>query len=401
MSDALGIFHPMWLIAALMAAVLVMHEWGFRRIRFSDFRWTMGDLLFFGFVGMVGASLLWSDIEQQSRALRYLFAALLFPYCFARFASPRDIRVFAWSVPALSAGLMILVLISLAALGYRVLAQERVYLFWGLPAHQVFPIDMAFLALSMVAIPPSFCAKRAYFRVLIAGIVFLSVATIALLGARAVLVACVATVSLVLVLGAWQPVRFRLAYFVTIICAIVFAVSISPPEKRWFFGQLLDIQSIPHEVPRIPDECKIKDNSMAIRTILYREGIAAFVENPLTGVGAGRFGFYSCYYEHEGEFNSPHSTVIHAFSELGLIGGVLFLAPMLWAVYWVLQQIARWRDGQSNLVLLVGPMFIFCVILDQMSSSYLTALHYYLLLGIIVALRWQSVRSGGDTLAAK
>ena len=61
------------------------------------------------------------------------------------------------------------------------------------------------------------------------------------------------------------------------------------------------------------------NNSVAIRWLLYNEAFKQFLAEPITGVGAARFGLRSC----GAPSTHPHSIFLQALAELGVMGGVL------------------------------------------------------------------------------
>lgn len=76
------------------------------------------------------------------------------------------------------------------------------------------------------------------------------------------------------------------------------------------------------------EACSAIKDSISDRWIHYQTALAIFVKHPVVGVGANHYGDYAC--TKPGSF--PHSTILQAFSELGLIGGGIYLA-LLFASY--------------------------------------------------------------------
>lgn len=397
-----GIPHPMWILVSLMVASLAIYSKYSGKRLLAGFHWTVWDTLLLCFVCIVAISLFFSEIEDKERIVRYLFSIMLFPYFFSRTISRDGISVFVYTTLILSFGFIIFTLMGIIDLGDVALRHERVYLYFGFPAHQAFPMGIALLAIFLVSSLMLEKWGNPKKNGIMLAVLFSAVLSITFLGSRAVLVTCLFVSFTIVLLARWKPFKAKLLCLLVVACAVMLALAIVPHEKRWFFGQLMDVNAIPKEVPKEAssksDGCKIKDNSMAIRTILYREAITAFMQNPLVGVGVGRFGYYSCYYDFGGELHSPHSTALHALVELGLMGGGVFLGLMVGLIVWLLPQMAKEPNADNHWVYIVSPMFLFSVILDQMSASYLTSLHYYLMAGVLVTIREHLILQGSLNL---
>lgn len=125
-------------------------------------------------------------------------------------------------------------------------------------------------------------------------------------------------------------------------------------------------------------------NSVAIRWLLYQEAMAQFLEAPLAGSGAGLFGERSCL----GVGGYPHSTVFQSFSELGVVGGIVYLALIAIAMVSLLRLIAREQSlARHAHLLLVLSLFVMFFLADQIYGNYFMASGTYFTLGVIAALK--------------
>lgn len=76
----------------------------------------------------------------------------------------------------------------------------------------------------------------------------------------------------------------------------------------------------------------LTEDGEGVRTVLWKEALAMTAENPVTGVGAGAYGLS---FEQSPEVSlaerpeSPHNDYLLILSQLGVVGTVLFLAPVL------------------------------------------------------------------------
>jgi hypothetical protein len=410
-----GISHPMWILIPLMVASLMIYSKFYAKQLLADFHWTVWDTLLLSFVGIVAINLIFSEIGDKERIVRYLFSIMLFPYFFSRTISRDGIKIFVHTTLIFSYGFTIVTLISIAYLGSAAYHQERLYLYSAFPAgpgirdfpaHQAFPMGIALLVIFLVSslMLENQDNPKSNRNMLI--MLFVAMLTMIFLGSRAVLTACLFVSVATVLLARWKDFKTKRLCLLVITCAVALALAIVPQDKRGFIGQLLNVKEaadaasnvvpnvVPHAVPNaasnaVPsqsDDCNTPNNSMSNRIILHREAIAAFLQNPIVGVGVGRFGYYSCFYGFRGELNSPHSTVLHALVELGLIGGGVFLWLMVGLIIWLLPQMTKRPNFDNRWVYILSPMFLFSAILDQISSSYITSVHYYLLAGILVKL---------------
>jgi O-antigen ligase len=76
-------------------------------------------------------------------------------------------------------------------------------------------------------------------------------------------------------------------------------------------------------VASITDASKDQTGSRETRSTLFREGLTAFFDRPLTGVGAGQFKNYKPE-QREQAWNETHNVLLQVAAELGLIGLVVF-----------------------------------------------------------------------------
>ena len=125
-------------------------------------------------------------------------------------------------------------------------------------------------------------------------------------------------------------------------------------------------------------------NSVAMRWVLYQEAMAMFLENPIFGVGAARFGEQSC----TGAMGFPHSTILQGGAELGLIGGGLLIGLMILAAVTLARPFLSVRQGSNwSAHAFVLALFAAFQLGDQIYGNYFMSVGTWLLLGIAASMR--------------
>jgi O-antigen ligase len=219
----------------------------------------------------------------------------------------------------------------------------------------------------------------------------LTVVTVIHMGARGMYVsALLAVLAGCAVVRQASPHRAAAVMALMLTASLVGLLSI-PQSRQQHFGRLVGVTS--HVVDRAVDD------TIALRLKLYGEAAEMFSRNPLTGVGAGRFGPESEHFRSP-TLTTPHSTVVHVLSELGLFGAIPFLALnlVLLGMAWRVIQ-ASSADPTLRVACIVAGTWTYFVIYDQFSANYMTSLRYYLFSGLLVAVASASqrvaVRRGG------
>ncbi len=121
-------------------------------------------------------------------------------------------------------------------------------------------------------------------------------------------------------------------------------------------------------------------DSISVRELLYREALAMFMAEPLIGVGAAKFGHYSCWVSSN---SYPHSTILHVFSELGLLGGGLFVTLLTLALITLLR-LTVGANSTHIAQTTTEPLALFCVffLADQFYGNYFMATGTWFMIGV-------------------
>ena len=105
-----------------------------------------------------------------------------------------------------------------------------------------------------------------------------------------------------------------------------------------------------------------------------------FITTPLIGVGAAKFGHYSCW---TAANSYPHSTLLQVFAELGLLGGGLFVTVLILALFTLWPDAAH-AKSKAYAKISASAFALLCVFIfaDQFYGNYFMATGTWLMLGI-------------------
>ena len=161
-----------------------------------------------------------------------------------------------------------------------------------------------------------------------------------------------------------------------------------PPNRRWNpITRTWDLVERTSKPVLGADSCRAVDqgiNSLAIRWTLYQEAGAIFVNNPFWGVGAASFGRYSC----AGEMGFPHSTILQAFAELGIVGALLYCGLLIFTLHSLIRKVFANKDkSDDSSAQLILPLFVMYLLVDQLYGNYFMAVGSYFLIGVVASMR--------------
>jgi O-antigen ligase len=139
----------------------------------------------------------------------------------------------------------------------------------------------------------------------------------------------------------------------------------------------------------------IKD-SISDRWIHYQTAISLFIKYPIFGVGANHYGDYAC--TKPGSF--PHSTILQVLSELGVMGGLLYLTLLFTAF----KKIYTRYHSSINLKVRaitawILSFFVMQLVIGQLYGNYYFSASLYFALGIASSIskdRDELIVSGGN-----
>jgi hypothetical protein len=125
--------------------------------------------------------------------------------------------------------------------------------------------------------------------------------------------------------------------------------------------------------------CLLIKDSISDRWIHYQTALASFISHPYFGVGATRYGHYSC----RGPGSFPHSTVLQAMSELGILGAIVYITLLMLAckrffTRYFLSEVSLVKGISMWLIAYMSLQFI----TNQMYGNYFVSAGMYLVLGI-------------------
>jgi hypothetical protein len=353
------------------------------------------DWLFLAFLCLVLASLATQSdpggtVVHYAKFLPFL---VLMPYCIGRLMSEDDFYVFSRCLPWLGALILLLCVMDFWLVPDTGVVYSR-WQFFGVnhsPLLIAMLVSAALLALayrllSLDAMSSGWKSTAAL------GLFGLFAMALVLIAARGALIAC--TTALMLMMGLAQAsLRRKLLLLTYFFCSLALAFFVLPKPQTDFYvrmkasvaeGVVLDPQNPQHAqmIVRIKSNPRCRPliegiNSVAIRRVLYQEAIDLTHEHPLTGIGATRFGDYSC----GGSGSYPHSTVLQAFAELGVMGGMLLL--ILFTVSLVaVARVYLSSNAFANEAMFWLVLIVFFGQLDQIYGNYFMAAGSFFLFGV-------------------
>jgi O-antigen ligase len=172
------------------------------------------------------------------------------------------------------------------------------------------------LALNMVTFLPAAAVvalsrhRPAWRRVVAAGIAAMMVATIVFTRSRGGALGLLVALAALIVFGR----KVRPGFGVLAIAAMLAAVPLMPSSFWTRMTSIVDAE----------EDARQFTGSRAARTAVMQEGITAFLDNPITGVGAGQFKNYNPT-ERAQPWLEAHNAVIQVAAETGVAGVLLFV----------------------------------------------------------------------------
>lgn len=121
-------------------------------------------------------------------------------------------------------------------------------------------------------------------------------------------------------------------------------------------------------------------DSASVRKMFYKESIDLFLAHPVFGIGATNYGTYSCWQDVK---SHPHSTVLQAFVELGIFGGVLLLTIVVIGFFRLSKYAFTKQNGSyfGIYIFALASLAIF-FLADQVYGNYFMATGSWLFLGV-------------------
>lgn len=309
--EQIPLLNPLHLaeISALLAlAAMVMGRLG-RGLAVTRYTPELGGVLLLGFTILATAPLsIWPGGAVGTFTDIYVKIILIFVLMLNTLTNPKRIDRFLWLI-VFASGYIALRAVADYARGVNLVENGRVQGSVGGMFKN--PND---LALNMVAVMPLAVALAMRTRMTLGRLAAAGCALL-MIGAVVVSQSRSGTIGLgvmILVLGG-SIARRRPAVAVAGVLALFLALPVMP-SSYW------------HRISSITDGSQDETGSREARRILLRESFQAFLEHPLTGVGAGQFKNY----DPEGReqaWRESHNVVLQVAAELGIVGlgGFLFL----------------------------------------------------------------------------
>jgi O-antigen ligase len=383
-SEQFGIRHPAYLLLGYLAVCLIQPGlWDGRlieRIRPIDYVYAV-------FVLIVLISWVVTGRAGGNRVIAYFFAIMTIPWIAVRLLTASQIKdivhytVLFGSVIAVGYLITTLFMYGFDASGNRVILFGRytVYLNFG-PA-------VGFLAV-MSAVYLIFPSAARSGHVHKAGWVMLPLSLIVLvhMGGRGLIVSVILALFAGFAIVRQSTWKRKIVVMLVVLTSIIVGLASLPKNRFDHFSQLQDVVNFLPTISK-QDIAMGPNDSIAIRVQISREAVVMFLRNPVYGVGVGRFGLESSYFGSSAVLASPHSTVLHILSELGLTGTAPFIVLnlMLLAIARSITRV-QLNDSTPWLGSVVVTVWFYVVIYDQFNGNYLNMLYYYFFSSLLVRL---------------
>jgi len=376
------------------------------------------DLLFACFVILLLLSLMIHENRGQERYLQFLPFFVVFPYLAGRLCSSETIKQFIFGYVWITWGALILIAPwLLERLNDSVPPELRPYIF-GVGQTSIYAGQLVGGVLTLLVSYLLLQRNWGVLRWAMAGLMFLLVTSLIILTARGPLMTALATIAIALATASWARPRQRALMAGWLAACVVLAIVALPPRYAGFFvqgmsGAVKEVKSdeayffalyLHKDRRHIQDQdvwteykgplqgCITLANkgaavgSWGARVWLYREALEQFISSHGRGVGVGGFGERVC-----GDSGlSPHSTLLQAFVELGLLGGAAFLAIIVWTTHYLWTALRSTSVGMRAIASLLASLWCFYVLFDQVNGHYLANAGFFLLTGACAALRDES-----------
>ncbi len=361
---------------------------------------TVVDWLFLFFIFYVllrGATDLSSVDNFNKSYLRYLPFLTLIPYLCGRLITYADVEIFKNTVILASLILLILVLLDRIispSLGSDVGRWPYFDLNHGpLLVGAVFSTSLLSLSVTAISLSNNHPSNRRL-AVLIGMYVFIFIITVAFVWvtARGWLVAGLIGVVFISLIDKNHLVKNRIQLSLFVLSVALLSI-LTLPKIDPAFGKLYSYSFVTDGVFSVqpdkitnPELCKDMvntNNSLSIRWMLYGEAVSMFMEYPIAGVGVARFRDFSC----SGLSDYPHSTILQAFAELGLIGGGILLSIIFISCLLLIKQIFATADNQRIVAIFLSGLFLTFFITDQIYGNYLMSSGTWLIAGVVARMQ--------------
>jgi len=125
--------------------------------------------------------------------------------------------------------------------------------------------------------------------------------------------------------------------------------------------------------------CESITGSISDRWIHYQTAVALFRLKPIFGVGANRYGDYSCY----GPGWYPHSTLMQVAAELGSVGLTIYIIMLLYSFYCIYSNFSFTKELLNKTIAgWIIAYYIFLLIVSQFYGNYFLSMGLYFIIGL-------------------
>jgi len=389
----------LYVVTAIWSVVLIYHHW-----RSIDFSLNRLDILFCAFLFWVLGSVAMHWWKGTIQYLQFMPFFVILPYLLGRMMVAQDLDLFKKILIGMAGVLLLLLPFE------YVKNSQPGFLYENSPAPIIFGqshgtmlsgllFSAALLALMAKLIYPVKFSERAgryrniyrFFDYLLLAAIVSAMVWIASRGpAVAAVLGMIALFFFSSFLG-WRK-KIAIVFYLCLFALVAFSISFQNKHHKEYFQLLflkpsVALSEVPRQVPRLEygkpilgeSICKVVPNSIVDRWIHYRSAWEIFLAKPLTGVGANSYGFYSC----TGPGWYPHTTILQALAELGVLGSLLYFSLLWMGVRVPIRRYVSTADVslKANMGWLLAYM-VLQITINQFYGNYFMSAGLYFVMGL-------------------
>jgi len=158
----------------------------------------------------------------------------------------------------------------------------------------------------------------------------------------------------------------RILHMSAIFIFMVFMLNVFDVEKYPLFSRLLEL---------VQDDFSTRETSAGARVYFWGEAIDQFIQNPIMGIGFGRFAdIYGVY---------PHNLFLEVLVEIGLIGFIGFLLMM----YMSLKSVVFLLTSEEKKNVFFASLWVYYFVNSMFSGNLIINQEFFVMCGVVCGIK--------------